>query len=419
MVVIIADDLTGASDTGVQYQINGFSTMVKVLLDNDDWKENLKKYEVLSINTDTRSLSCRDAYEKVYSLTRELGQLNIDYLYKKVDSIMRGNPAIELQAVMDGLGAEIALVAPSFPDNGRIIENGILYLPDNKKVDVTAIFNEETNKQACNISLADIRRGAEYLKEYILKRHHEGKEIFVLDAVNDEDLATIKTTSMLIDKNKVLCGSAGLARHLSNERKMNQPREDQEKDNNTISMVVVGSRSVKTAEQVERIADTFGAPIILVDADEIKSGRAEAVKVQCIQEITQCCENGEKLLIIAVTSLFKEYAVTLRSSEEENSQALLIARVLGEIVHQAYDIVRPQTIVSTGGDTSLQICSVLKAQGIELEDEITAGVPIGRIIGGKAHNTSIVTKSGGFGEKNVLVEVIEYLNRKEKVLEGC
>lgn len=412
MIVIIADDLTGASDTGVQYQLNGFSTIVKVLLDNNDWKEDFRKYDVLSINTDTRSISSREAYTKVYALTKDLSELNAAYIYKKIDSIMRGNPASELEAVMDGLQADIALVAPSFPENGRIIEDGILRLPDGNKIDVTTIFNEETSKRAINVTLEYVRKGSQFLKDFILDKYREGNEIFVIDAVNDEDLYTVKNASELIDKKKVLCGSAGFAKQLSSEAKRIVNKELDLKSINETSMIVVGSRSIKTANQVKSISDMYKAPIILVDANMVKVGESERVKEQCVAKIVKALEEGERLIIIAVTSLFEDYSVTLRSSDEENSDALLIARVLGEIVDRVYDIAQPKTIVSTGGDTSLQVCNVLKAVGIELEDQIAAGVPIGKIVGGKADNVSIVTKSGGFGENDVLIQVMEYLEKK-------
>jgi uncharacterized protein YgbK (DUF1537 family) len=66
-------------------------------------------------------------------------------------------------------------------------------------------------------------------------------------------------------------------------------------------------------------------------------------------------------------------------------------------------------IVSTGGDTSMQICESLKAQGIELIDEIEPGIPIGKIVGGDADGILIVTKSGGFGTDNVFIKIMEYM----------
>ena len=72
------------------------------------------------------------------------------------------------------------------------------------------------------------------------------------------------------------------------------------------------------------------------------------------------------------------------------------------------------TFVATGGDTAFQICNFLGSDGMELVDEIVPGVPIGILREGMADGSSMVTKSGGFGDEDTLVKVINYLmvNRK-------
>ena len=74
MIAIIADDLTGANDTGVQYVKNGYTTRVKILNDNTVTGK-LFDSDVIVINTDTRPLPSLEAYDKVSALAKPLGEL--------------------------------------------------------------------------------------------------------------------------------------------------------------------------------------------------------------------------------------------------------------------------------------------------------------------------------------------------------
>ena len=82
-----------------------------------------------------------------------------------------------------------------------------------------------------------------------------------------------------------------------------------------------------------------------------------------------------------------------------------------EIVGMLVDDKLVQSLVITGGDTALHVLNILKARGIDLEEEILAGVPVGRLFEGKAHNLPVVTKAGGFGSPTALLEVIDHLER--------
>lgn len=408
MIAIIADDLTGANDTGVQYKKNGFSTIVKVSCGEKIEREYFEKYDVLSINSDTRPLSGKDAYKKVFNIAKQIQ--NAQYIYKKIDSIMRGNPAQELLAVMDSTGAEIALVAPSFPENGRKIENGILVMPDGKKTDVTAIFSNETGRNTFNIILTEIRKGFKYVSELIDKKINEGFQIFVLDAVDDNDLMIIKKASENIQHKKVLCGSAGFAKQLS--LRNNDLENNLVAQNKGIIFIAIGSRSKETSEQIKKIVSVYNIDVVKVNSKLVYEGKCQAVIRDCEKEILQHIQNGEKLIVLVVDSLFDGYTIKLRNSESENSRALEIVKVLGSIASYIYDKTKIDSIISAGGDTSLQICSAFGAIGIELTDEILPGVPAGSIVGGKAQGVTLVTKSGGFGDENTLINVIKYLKKE-------
>ena len=95
---IIADDLTGACDTGVQFVIRGFSATV--WLDPEDIDD--APVDVIVVTTNSRGDSPDTARQKVRHACQRLTQRQTTVLYKKIDSTMRGNVGAEVEAVASG-----------------------------------------------------------------------------------------------------------------------------------------------------------------------------------------------------------------------------------------------------------------------------------------------------------------------------
>jgi uncharacterized protein YgbK (DUF1537 family) len=86
-----------------------------------------------------------------------------------------------------------------------------------------------------------------------------------------------------------------------------------------------------------------------------------------------------------------------------------IAAALGEVAERLADAGLVTALVLTGGDTARAVLAALGARGIALRAELLPGVPLGRIIGGELDGVAVVTKAGGFGRPDTLVEVQRYL----------
>ncbi|HUV93375.1 MAG TPA: four-carbon acid sugar kinase family protein, partial [Anaerolineae bacterium] len=114
-LAVIADDLTGAMDTGLQFSKHGLETLVSM-----SW-HRLPDAEVVVIDTDTRDVPPSVAHGRVLAAARALSGRVI---YKKVDSTMRGNVGIELCALQEVLHARCVVVAPAYPPGGRTTLHG-------------------------------------------------------------------------------------------------------------------------------------------------------------------------------------------------------------------------------------------------------------------------------------------------------
>ena len=116
IAVIIADDLTGANDTALQFHLKGANT--QILLSEDIEFVNEKNTQTWAISTETRNVEPDIAYQKIsdaVNMFRE--KINPDYFYKKIDSTIRGNIAVETLGMLDILGWDAALLCAAFPSD--------------------------------------------------------------------------------------------------------------------------------------------------------------------------------------------------------------------------------------------------------------------------------------------------------------
>ncbi|MBA3439624.1 MAG: four-carbon acid sugar kinase family protein, partial [Pyrinomonadaceae bacterium] len=102
-LLIIADDLTGANDTGVQFAKKGIPVFV-MTGETNDLQRRASDFQVLVVNTESRHLSMHEAAERVRGVVESARAAGITYFYKKTDSSLRGNNGSELQALMNAAG---------------------------------------------------------------------------------------------------------------------------------------------------------------------------------------------------------------------------------------------------------------------------------------------------------------------------
>ena len=122
-LLICADDLTGAMDTGVQFAKKGIRT--EVLVGRQvDFDRIDPAVQVLVVDTETRHTSPAEAEEAIYRLVVRGLEAGIRYYYKKTDSALRGNIGAELGGMLRA-GGKPLFFFPAFPKNGRTTSKGI------------------------------------------------------------------------------------------------------------------------------------------------------------------------------------------------------------------------------------------------------------------------------------------------------
>jgi len=398
-ILILADDLTGANDTAIQFVKQGLSGLV--IVNGGQTNASLfDKYNVISVNSDSRRLDANEAYRVVHRIAKQFE--TGFFVYKKVDSVLRGNPGQELGAVMDALDIPLALAAPSFPANRSTLENGVL----SNGTDATRVFSGGTGRKTENIPLAKIRKGG--IMDFI--NSHIGAQVFVADAVTDDDLAIIHKASASLARPHVLAGSAGLANQLA--RGLAKERAVPYKKSSALSpaLIIAGTRQGETAAQINALCKMWGQkPLAKFNVSMLTSNQTEKAIAAAFDKASLHMKENPKLCIIAVDSMFSSdegHATGAFAEGDETSAA--ICEALGVLTEKLMNSFRFPLIVTTGGDTSLAVCRRLGISAIEPLVEICPGIPIGRITGGLYDGGFIVTKSGRFGTPGSLAEIVNW-----------
>jgi uncharacterized protein YgbK (DUF1537 family) len=123
-IFVIADDFTGAAEIGGIGIRNG----LKVTIETKPIfsKEN----DIIVVATDTRSMDKYEAAVHISKLTHELLGFNPLFIYKKIDSVFRGNISEELVAQLKVCGKKRAIIIAANPVFKRIIANGRYFIDD-------------------------------------------------------------------------------------------------------------------------------------------------------------------------------------------------------------------------------------------------------------------------------------------------
>lgn len=135
MIAVIADDLTGAAElagVGLNFQLR---TEINMVVDPECTAD------LLIIATDTRSLPTAEAQQIITELTRQLIRLKPQLIFKKIDSVLRGNVVDEVTSQLQASGLKRALIVPGNPLHGKQIIDGIYYY-NNRPVHLSNYAND-------------------------------------------------------------------------------------------------------------------------------------------------------------------------------------------------------------------------------------------------------------------------------------
>jgi uncharacterized protein YgbK (DUF1537 family) len=145
-IIVIADDLSGAAELAGIAFAHGFSAEVQRRFDPNSGAQ------VIAIDTDSRSLTPDDAALRVHGITAQIAGIAPAWIFKKVDSVLRGNVRAEIGAILSATGQARAVLVPANPTRGRTIEGGRCFV-DGVPLDQTVFANDpEHPRQSADVN---------------------------------------------------------------------------------------------------------------------------------------------------------------------------------------------------------------------------------------------------------------------------
>ncbi len=122
-LIVLADDLTGAAEIAAIAHASGLRAIVRTSVPDAPLDA-----DVIVCDTDSRLAPPAQAAARVRSFATKLQSWPHDGFFKKTDSVLRGNVLAEIDACLEALAFERALLVPCNPSLGRIILNGNYYI---------------------------------------------------------------------------------------------------------------------------------------------------------------------------------------------------------------------------------------------------------------------------------------------------
>ena len=431
---IIADDLTGANDTALQFFLKGSNT--EILLDYSDELQNHVNVGTWAISTESRNIDKNDAAKIVYDSALILKEkLNVEHFYKKIDSTLRGNITYEIFAALEATGKDAAMVSPAFVQEGRITIGGYQlskgvpiertdaardpgapiyesYVPDILKKQL----GDNAKNMVDSIELNVVAKGAGPIAQKITELVEAGKKIIVVDCVSTVDFEQIVLAMQKSPYDLLPCGSAGLAQALAShwleEIKVNKATK---KVPRLPKLILSGSATTLSALQLQKLEneDDFSnkSYFLCLTLKDIINGVSENIVRRVLDNLVQ--DNIVAVHVCGVLEEVKnEEGKNILIDEGITKEALskritkYLAELVLEIKKQAEFI-----LITIGGETSRACCSAIESKYLQVADAILPAIPL--CLDSSAQ--LVVTKSGNLGTTSTLVEIIQYLEHHENV----
>ncbi len=414
---VVADDLTGAGDTGAQFAAAGLA--VRALLGN--WTaEDAEGADVLVVNTDSRPLPPDRAAERVRAAAASLAAAGVPPFFKKVDSTLRGALGAEVDALMDEARLSCALVCPAFPANGRLVVGGYLLVEGVpvargaagrdpvtpvRESHVPSLLAGQSRRPVSACSLRDLEAGR--LPALIAEAKRTGG-LVVCDAASDADLAAVAGAAWDDPAGILFVGAAGLGGAVAARLSGGTPRRTPTRKP---VLVLVGSVHPTAREQARRLAARGDRVLTLSPEDLLGPGSGESLGRAAREALAAAGEGRTALVLTAAEPGDLDRARTLGRGKglDEAGTAAAVAGALASVA-KAFVEARPDAgLVATGGDVARAVLGAFGSGALDVLGETAPGIPVCSLRGGAAPGLRMVTKAGGFGKPEALERAADLL----------
>ncbi len=409
-IAVIADDLTGAADTGVQFcRLAGANYLLNWQVMGE---ANLSRPPAaLCVYTDSRHLPSQLASRRVRHAARLLKPLAPRLIYKKIDSCLRGNLAAECLALLDELELESALVAPALPEQGRqtihdqhlvrgvpVAQSEMARDPVNPVHEsrLSRLLAEQSGQEVGHLDLDLLAQGPQALREELQRLRRRGIRLVAADAANQEHLRLLAGLGLESELRCLLVGSAGLARGLAG---LIQDSPSPCAAPPTLEgrlLFLCGTASPRMAEQVEFLIHRHKVQHLILEAYTLLAAWQRASLDKLIQQASALLRRGHLVLKLETPA-----------AEGPLLDSDRLVRALAELGTRTTLETRPGALFLSGGDTASAMLEALGSLALELKGEFGQGNIWSVLRGGPLEGAIVFTRAGAFGREDALSQLLQ------------
>ncbi|MHC2621017.1 uncharacterized protein YgbK (DUF1537 family) [Bradyrhizobium huanghuaihaiense] len=404
----IADDYTGASDLANTLTRAGLRTVQTIGVPADDLA--LPEVDAVVVSLKSRSIEAGLAVSRSRAADKWLRGRGASHVLFKICSTFDSTDAGNIGPVMDALRADCGegavLVTPAFPETGRTVYQGNLFVgavplnesplkdhPLNPMHDsnLVRVLARQSRTQIGLVDLATVTRGADAVRARLAELASKGIGAAIIDAVFDRDLETI---GLVAAEHRLSVGASGIGLGLARALVSTGKVKSAAASGATGAAVggpaacLAGSCSQATLQQIANAERVM--PVLHLDPDRILTGAGEAQRA--LDWARPRLAEGPVLIASSSTP---DQVAALQARHGRDAAGHAIEQTMADI---AESLVRSgvRRLVVAGGETSGAVVDRLKISGFLVGVEIAAGVPVLRAVG-DGGAMLLALKSGNFG----------------------
>jgi uncharacterized protein YgbK (DUF1537 family) len=417
----IADDYTGASDLANTLTRAGLRTVQTIGVPSDDL--TLPEVDAVVVSLKSRSIDAQLAVDKSRAAEAWLRGRGAAHVLFKICSTFDSTDAGNIGPVMDALRSDandrIVLVTPAFPETGRTVYKGNLFVgavplnesplkdhPLNPMHDsnLVRVLARQSRTKVGLVDLAVVVRGPEAVRARLAALSAEGIGAAVIDAVFDLDLETIGTVAL---DHRVSVGASGIGLGLARALVAaggGRPVASGAGAETAVggpAACLAGSCSQATLGQIAS-AETI-MPVLHLDPERVVEGPEEARRA-----LAWAKDKLDKGALLIASSTTPDQVAALQARHGRDAAGHAIEQAMADI---AEGLVRSgvRRLVVAGGETSGAVVDRLGIPGFLVGAEIAAGVPVLRTVGVQSGDMLLALKSGNFGGPDFFADALSLM----------
>lgn len=417
----IADDVTGATDLATALAQGGLSVLQVFGTDGLDAISDELSVDAVVLALKTRSVSVEDAVSQslqAFARLKELGAQRFYFKYcSTFDSTTEGNIGPVSEALMDAVGVRQTLYCPAFPEAGRTVFNGHLFVgrqllhesplrdhPLNPMTDASLIrhLQQQVSGAVGLLPHDSIDQGPDEIRSVLQQLSEEGVQHVIVDTCHEQHLSTI---SRVAGEMSLVTGGSGLAAFLPESYRSQQ----------LTSTMSESAKLPQVSGRAAVIAGSCSAATVAQVADWKDKGLAWDVDVEAVmedaelqlQQLTAWLANTDGQPVLICSSATPEQV----GQWQTRFGALPVAHALENFLSRVAVLLASEygvrRFVVAGGETSGAVTAALGVTAVRIGPNICPGVPWTQSL--QERPLALALKSGNFGDRQFFTQALEML----------